>query len=253
MRKIDRSKYREFMDPAKKCAADRVYPMSIAAGIQDGEIYTDDRGCLLFRHYCGFAYISGTVSPDVLEEIYQKFFVPETDRRFLLITDSDLVSDFYSDRELVRLDQRIEYVHSGMPEKAPVLAAGFDLERITAGNYADIHGRIIPSFSWKSRDSFFENGFGFLARSREDGCFAAVAFSSGVSQEEVDIGVETAELYRHNGLASFLAYKMCGEIIKQGKKPVWAHAKNNTGSGRTAVSAGFRPFRVNTVIRKIQL
>ena len=253
MRKIDRSKYREFMDPAKKCAADRVYPMSIAAGIQDGEIYTDDRGCLLFRHYCGFAYISGTVSPDVLEEIYQKFFVPETDRRFLLITDSDLVSDFYSDRELVRLDQRIEYVHSGMPEKAPVLAAGFDLERITAGNYADIHGRIIPSFSWKSRDSFFENGFGFLARSREDGCFAAVAFSSGVSQEEVDIGVETAELYRHNGLASYLAYKMCGEIIKQGKKPVWAHAVTNTGSGRTAVSAGFRPFRVNTVIRKIQL
>ena len=74
MRKIDRSKYRECMDLAKKCAADRVYPMSIAAGIQDGEIYTDDRGCLLFRHYCGFAYISGTVSPDVLEEIYQKFF-----------------------------------------------------------------------------------------------------------------------------------------------------------------------------------
>ena len=252
MRKIDRSKYGECLDSAAKCAANRVYPISIAAGIQDGEIYSDDRGCLLFRHYCGFAYISGTVSPDVLEEIYQKFFVPETDRRFLLITDSDLVSDFYSDRELVRLDQRIEYVHSGMPEKAPVLAAGFDLERITVGNYADIHGRIIPSFSWKSRDSFFENGFGFLARSREDGCFAAVAFSSGISPEEVDIGVETAEAYRHNGLASFLTYKMCEEITKQGKKPVWAHAETNTGSGKTAVSAGFRPFRVNTVIRKEQ-
>ena len=233
---MNRSKYRDCIDLAANCAADRVYPMSVAAGIQDGEIYTDDRGCLLFRHYCGFAYISGTVSSDVLEEIYQQFFVPETDRRFLLITDSDFVSGHYSDRELIRLDQRIEYIHSGMPEKAPVLAAGFDL-----------------SFSWKSSHSFLENGFGFLARSREDGCFAAVAFSSAISPEEVDIGVETAEPYRHNGLASFLAYKMCGEIIKQGKKPVWAHAKNNTGSGRTAVSAGFRPFRVNTVIRKKQL
>ena len=233
---MNRSKYRDCIDLAANCAADRVYPMSVAAGIQDGEIYTDDRGCLLFRHYCGFAYISGTVSSDVLEEIYQQFFVPETDRRFLLITDSDLVSDFYSDRELIRLDQRIEYIHSGMPEKAPVLAAGFDLERITAGNYADIHGRIIPSFSWKSSHSFLENGFGFLARSREDGCFAAVAFSSGVSQEEVDIGVETAELYRHNGLASFLAYKMCGEIIKQGKKPVWAHARVQTVQGKYGYS-----------------
>ena len=134
MRRVNRSKYRDCIDLAANCAADRVYPMSVAAGIQDGEIYTDDRGCLLFRHYCGFAYISGTVSSDVLEEIYQQFFVPETDRRFLLITDSDFVSDYYSDRELVRLDQRIEYIHSGMPEKAPVLAAGFDLERITAGN-----------------------------------------------------------------------------------------------------------------------
>ena len=79
-----------------------------------------------------------------------------------------------------------------------------------------------------------------------------MAFSSGISPEEVDIGVETAEAYRHKGLASFLAYKMCEEIIKQGKKPVWAHAETNTCSGKTAISAGFRPFRVNTVIRKKQ-
>ena len=50
MRMIDRSKYKECIDLAAKCAADRVYPMSVAAGIQDGEIYTDDRGCFLFRH-----------------------------------------------------------------------------------------------------------------------------------------------------------------------------------------------------------
>lgn len=75
----------------------------------------------------------------------------------------------------------------------------FVFKRITSGNIGDIRGRIIPSFSWKDSDTFLRNGFGFLARSREDGTIAAVAFSSAVSPEEVDIGVETAEAYRNHG------------------------------------------------------
>ena len=52
-----------------------------------------------------------------------------------------------------------------------------------------------------------------MAGCKEDGNFAAVAFSSAVSPEEVDIGVETTEAYRHRGLASYLAYRMCDETI----------------------------------------
>ena len=77
-----------------------------------------------------------------------------------------------------------------------------------------------------------------------------MAFSSAVGPEEVDIGVETAETYRHHGLAFYLAYKMCEEIIKQGKKPVWAHAEMNNGSQKTALSVGFKLRGINTVIHK---
>ena len=90
----------------------------------------------------------------------------------------------------------------------------------------------------------------FTARSKEEGDFAAVAFSSAVSPEEVDIGVETAGAYRHHGLASYLAYRMCEVIVQQGRKPVWAHAEANTGSQKTALSIGFKPCRINTVIHK---
>ena len=77
-----------------------------------------------------------------------------------------------------------------------------------------------------------------------------MAFSSAISLEEVDIGVETAETYRRNGLASYLADRMCKEIIAQGKKPVWAHAETNEGSRKTALGAGFKPSKVNTFIHK---
>ena len=250
MKRININKYSEYIEYAKECTANRVYPFSIATGTQDGDIYVDDRGCVLFWHYCGFAYISGDVSADVLEEVYRNFLVSDTERRFLLITDSKFVSDYYSGIDMLKVDKRIEYTHSGILEKQPKPDACFVIERITADNIGVIQGRITPSFSWKDRDVFLRNGFGFMARSKEDGSFAAVAFSSAVSPEEVDIGVETAETHRHHGLASYLAYKMCEEIIRQGRRPVWAHAETNTGSQKTALSAGFKPIGINTVIQK---
>ena len=250
MNKVDRIRYKEYIKCANECPANRVYPLSIATGTQDGDIYVDDKGCVLFWHYCGFVYISGDVSADVLEEVYRSFLVSDTERSFLLITDSKFVSDYYSGIDMLRVDKRIEYTHSGILEKQPKLDACFVIERITADNIGVIQGRITPSFSWKDRDVFLRNGFGFMARSKEDGSFAAVAFSSAVSPEEVDIGVETAETYRHHGLASYLAYKMCEEIMRQGRRPVWAHAETNTGSQKTALSAGFKPIGINTVIQK---
>lgn len=252
LRKIGRNEYKGYLEFANECIANRVYPMSIVTGIQDGDIYTDDKGCTLFWHYCGFAYISGNVSEDFLEEIFQKFFVHDTERRFVLITDSELVSNYYSHNDALRIDKRVEYSHDGIPENLPILDDNYVVERIIADNIDDVSGRITPSFSWKDSEAFLRNGFGFMARSKDDGSFAAVAFSSAVSPEEVDIGVETAEAHRHHGLASYLAYRMCEEIIQQGRRPVWAHAETNTGSQKTALSVGFKPCRINTVIHKKQ-
>jgi len=199
LRKIDRSEYTEYLKYARGCTANRVYPVSIATGTQDGGIYVDGKGCVLFWHYCGFAYISGEVSEDALDEVYRNFLVIDTERRFLLITDSEVVSDYYSGRDLLRVDRRIEYTHSGILEKQPELDDCFVIERITSDNIRVIQGRITPSFSWSDSDMFLRNGFGFMARSKEDGSFAAVAFSSAVSPEEVDIGVDTTDRW-HNHL-----------------------------------------------------
>ncbi len=41
LRKIDRSEYTEYLKYAKECIANRVYPMSISTGTQDGDIFVD--------------------------------------------------------------------------------------------------------------------------------------------------------------------------------------------------------------------
>ena len=248
LKKIDKTDYTDYTEAAKKCTANRVYPLSIATGIQTGEIYADDRAGVLFWHYCGFAYISGTADPEFLEQVYREFLVADTDRRFLLITDSDFVTDYYKDRNTLQFEKRVEYDHVRAPENLSLPDKQFKIERITSENIGYVQGRIVPAFSWESNDAFLEHGFGYLAGRDTD--FAAIAFSSAVSPEEADIGVETAEAFRHHGLASHLAALMCEEIIAQGKKPVWAHAELNEGSRKTAISVGFRACKVNTVIRK---
>ena len=252
---------------AGNCGANRVYPMSIAQGLQDGEIIPGaeqipdgekipgaekipdveiipDGDAVLFWHYAGFAYISGNLDEEFLNKIYREYFQKEPERRFVLVTDDPNVEDFFADKECVRLEKRAEYRFGSLLDVRP--ECEYRIEQISETNYDRIHGKIVPDFSWASREQFLKNGFGFVALDGEK--VIAVAFSAAVSSDEVDIGIETDESYRHQGLAKVLADRMCREIMKQGKQPVWAHSVSNEGSKRTAESVGFIQERVNTVI-----
>ena len=48
LKRININKYSEYIEYAKECTANRVYPLSIATGTQDGDIYAEGKGCILF-------------------------------------------------------------------------------------------------------------------------------------------------------------------------------------------------------------
>ena len=238
MKKVILQQYAEYISRARAATTDNAYPLSIALGFQTGDIYESDDGkAVLFWHYCGFAYISGDPSDTFLDEVYD--LMEKETRRLILITNDDRVMTYMNDHG-VKIDHRIEYSYEG---SAPVTinTDRFRIVPVDEHNITKIEGRIIPSFSWESDEQFLRNGFGFVAMEGDNIC--AVAFSSAVSDEEVDIGVETYEAYRRNGLAAALAQKMCEEITAGGRNPVWSHAEANSGSGSTAHKCGFREER----------
>ena len=98
-------------------------------------------------------------------------------------------------------------------------------------------GKIIPTFSWEDKRTFLEKGFGYCLI--KDGHMAACAFSSGVSKDYVDIGVETAEECRGKGYGKIVAYAMVKEILRREKLPVWDCDTRNEASMRLACSVGF--------------
>ena len=250
MKKVSENDFREYIPWARMNTSNRVYPLSIAEEFQSGDIFVNDGpavDAVLFWHYCGFCYLSGKATEGFLEDIYAEMMSEKKSRRMVLITDDESVIRFFRGKG-AQTDSRIEYEYAGHGRaNGSLIQDRFRIEKINSENIAKIEGRIIPAFSWESSARFLENGFGYIALEGETVC--AVAFSSAVSSEETDIGVETREEYRGNGLAGTLAGKMCEEIIRIGKKPVWAHAASNTGSMKTALRCGFAEKKRNTLIR----
>ena len=250
MKKVDECEYKKFIEWAGNNTANRVYPLSIAEGFQKGDIFVNDGDnvkAVLFWHYCGFAYISGNASESFLRDIYSMMTAKEEDRRLVLITDDNSVIDWFHKNTDAALNTRVEYEHSlEAPVSVPFDSERFKIERIDADTLSGISGRIVPSFSWESDERFLKNGFGYAALEGSNIC--AVAFSSAVSSDEVDVGVETMEAYRMNGLAATVSAAMCSEILSIGKKPVWAHAATNEGSMHTALKCGFIRTRTTTTI-----
>lgn len=239
MKRVDSGK--EYITWAER-ACNHVYPLSIAEKRQSGDIFVDDEAdphAVLFWHYCGFAYLTGKVSDLILEEIFEDIYA-KNKRRMILITDDTSVVSFM-ERKGCSISKRIEYEHVGMPH-GDNKQYGFDVKMIDRNNIHSITGRIIPSFFWEE-EQFLRNGFGFIAEMNDRYC--GVAFSSAVSSEEVDIGVEVDQSHRGMGIASALALRMCDEIYNMGKKPVWAHAESNEGSMRTALKCGFIQKKIN--------
>ena len=172
-----------YTEYAGKCRSNRVYPLSIVEGMQDGRIIPDDENnvkAVLFWHYCGFAYLSGDVGEAFLQRIYEDYFLSETERRFILITDDPKVIQFFSNKEDIESDKRVEYRFNALSQEE--CKCDYKIERIDELIFDKIRGRIIPSFSWSGKDRFLENGFGYVAMDGDR--LVATAFSAAVSSDE---------------------------------------------------------------------
>ena len=253
MRKIDPELYSEYAEQARANTANRVYPMSIAEGVQAGDIYVndaDDAEAVLFWHYCGFAFITGAPSERFLRQLCEKTCFAQ-ERRMVLITHDEATVQYFQNRGYETGD-RIEYSYDGddasvgAGENACSNPGPVRIVPISRDNIDRISGRIVPHFSWESPEQFLEKSFGFAAFDGDTYC--GTAFASGISSEEADIGVEVVPEYRGRGLATGLAREACRESLARGKRPVWDHHATNIASGRTALKCGFTVKRKNTFI-----
>ena len=241
MKRVKEDHYSDFLELAGLNTCNTVYPMSVAEGVQRGEIYTDDteeHQYALFWHESGFAYISGYPKPDDLDAIYalMKNEGGNNPRRFVLETNDEPVAGYFQEKEDIERHPRYGFRlrRSLTEEKIP---EGYELREIDEELLSRIEGRIVPLSFWSSSEKFLTKGKGYCLTKNDE--VAAVAFSAAVSSRQIDIGIETKESHRRKGLAVIVAQKMAEYVLSIGKEPVWDCDAANAGSRATAERAGF--------------
>lgn len=259
MVELESDEYCRVADFADRNSCVRVYPLSIVEHVQDGRIFVDSPESIqsvFFWHRCGFGYVSGSPTREFLSEIDSLFWTDtyrEPGRLVLLLNDPWCESCFQDGRGLA-VSQRHEFRYIGNPSAmsaAQALPDGFVCMDIDEELFAGLSGRVVPSMFWSSASEFLEKGKGFCLL--HDGACAAWSFSSAVSHDEIDIGVETSEDFRRRGLAGVVARRMAQYVLQTGRRPVWQCQVSNEGSRRTAEKIGFQITKTHSVFRKADL
>ncbi len=240
MHKVTCEDYVQYIDIANLNQCGRVYPCSVAEGNQSGDIFVSsaDAGEVMFWMHCGFAYHSSNISDEFLEEIYAFMMDKNIPRRFLLMTDSEMVENYFKVKEDVVLERRYLFEYAVDSEIIEMhMPDGFELKEMDENLLAKISGNIVPALFWSDMQEFLSKGKGYCAVHNEE--VASWAFSAAVSSQEIDIGIETNPKYQKRGLGMIVAQQMMKYAIEQGKKPVWACHYQNTASAKLAEKLGF--------------
>ena len=122
---------------AHDCGA--VYPLSVAEGIQEGDIFTDslqDYENVLFWAHSGFAYLSGNIDEHFLEDIYELMLdrTKSNLKRFLLMTRNKYIQQYFESKDDVIEEKRYLFKYSdtkGYMESS--LPDGYELKEIDIG------------------------------------------------------------------------------------------------------------------------
>ena len=250
MEKLNKASYQSIIEKIEKTPCGTVYPLSVAEGLQHGDIYTDGDSVLL-RHYCGFAYVFGTCGSSFLEEVYNMFLSPNSELtgRFVLFSAEPQTAAFFQGKQGIRLGRRYGYEH---PHEAPLIgndpSPDHRIVRFDSKLFDTVPGRITPRFSWRDASEFLEHGAGYCVL--HEGRAVSWAFSAAVSRDELDIGIETIPDFRGIGLGTAAAERMIRYCIEQRKRPVWSCDANNAASQKTAERTGFVKCSEYTVIMR---
>ena len=252
MQKIKIKNYSDCKYFADDIKFGKVYPLSIAQLYQYGDIFTKSKTefkTFLFWHYSGFAFVSGEYDECFLEMVYDIISnrYRKNNRRFILINGDERIIEYFKTKENITIERRYFFEYDQSYNKTLALPNNSEIKDIDSELISKIHGGITPYLFWSSAEDFLSKGKGYCVVIND--IVVAWAFSAAISDEEIDIGVETNEKYRGMGLAAIASTAMINYILSENKKPVWACHSMNTSSAKLAEKMGFKKTSECSIIK----
>lgn len=117
------------------------------------------------------------------------------------------------------------------------LPPGIEVRCATREDLAAVRGSVVPNNFWDGEDEFLAHGVGFTLL--DHGRPAALAFSSFLHDDRLELGIETLPEHRGKGYGRLACAALIDVCLEQGLTPVWACREANTASFRLALALGF--------------
>ena len=254
LHKLDSIQYSDLISIAGTHKCGSVYPLSVAEGIQEGDVFSDSVDTLekvLFWTQSGFAYLFGEVDEPFLEDIYDIMLDRNktNEKRFILMSKDEYAENYFKTKDDICIEKRYLFEYAGDKIINEFhLPSGCELKEMDEELLKKISGTIVPSLFWKNVNDFLTKGKGYCISCGDE--VVAWAFSAAISTKEIDIGIETNQKYQHQGLGKIVAKKMIQYTIEQSKQPVWACHYKNRASEKMAGKLGFVKMFECLVIKK---
>jgi GNAT superfamily N-acetyltransferase len=105
--------------------------------------------------------------------------------------------------------------------------------------FGTIQGSVIPAHFWDNVDDFNRRAVAFSMLDGDK--IASTAFSAFVVGKQLEIGIETSDVYQGKGYAIYTCSALIDYCLENDYEPIWACRLENTASYQLARKLGFEP------------
>ncbi len=200
------------------------YGMSLLFGKTDDENFNNWLKKYISDEKTNHEYLQA--SPDSWDKIFQVWFSniwSETENKQKIWLQTRANFEFFPNE-----------FHKYFPE-----TGSHEIVKIDKEIFESFEGSVVPKVFWNNAEDFLQKGIGYCLIVK--GKPASIAFSSFVHEPFYEIGIETTEEFRGNGLAKIVCSELINFLQRNRFNPVWSCRKGNSQSYYLAQKLGFKP------------
>ncbi len=268
MIEIEKEKFKDLIPALLTADINTLFAMCVLEEKVNGRVYVDDyttHGAFYIQHPYGMTFLYGESKKSEFYQqlkthmlnldhvrkkvewlqVYPSTLYPKIDSLLVGHLVKKAPEEVYREPSPEESEQVLEYqrinffFHRKNYEnyKRTLLESELDITSTSKKVYEQLNGAVAPNCFWNSYSDFISNGIGFtLSR---DNIPVSTAFAAYVTEQKLEIGIETAAAYRGFGYAAIVCSRLIDYCLEHGYEPIWSCNSGNIGSRRLAQKLGF--------------
>lgn len=266
MKELDFYEYPKYDNLLKTIPLNTLFARSVAKHYISGRIYVNDNlsspSTFYIAHPYGMSLLFGQTDHPKFNEALTNYLLNKDKKRvkpeWLQVYPSDwsqrleeilghhlvrnnqhVIDDEEKVVEYTRVNFKFNLSRYNEFKKKKNLPPNFSINTKKDYIFENMQGAVVPRNFWDNAEDFIQRAIAYGLIQNEK--IISTSFSSFLVERDLEIGIETLEGYRGQGLAFYACSLLIDYCLEHGFEPVWACREDNHGSYGLALSLGFKP------------